>query len=302
MSFFAAYILRGKMQAMLVASTLALLSLKIPPVSIFSSAAIALVTLRKGSGEGLLVLGFSALAAAVLGYYVIGNYQFTLGYSLVLWFPVWAISIVLREGRSMNLALDVAVLLGALIVIGFYAYFDNPAEIWNMILNRMIEPMQSIPDFPIQEVKQSIAKISLYMTGIIAAGTVSSLLLGLFLARWWQSVLFNPGGFRQEFVNLNTSSVIALVNAIIIVLAFVNAGVITQVARNILILLVVLYTFIGTAVMHVWISSYNAKRFLLPLFYVMLFIIPQLAIPIALVGFADVWLNLRNRISKQNSV
>lgn len=287
---------------MLVASTLALLSLKLPPVSIVSSAAIALVTLRKGTGEGLLVLIISAMAAAILGYYVIGNYQFTLGYSVVLWFPVWAISIVLREGRSMNLALDVAVLLGALIVIGFYVFFDDPALLWNEILIRMVEPMTSIPDFPLAEVKQSIARISHYMTGIIAAGTVSSLLFGLMLARWWQALLFNPGGFRAEFVKLNTSSIIAMVNLLIIFLALINAGELSKVAANILILLVVLYAFIGAAVMHVWISSMKAKRFLLPAFYIMMLIIPQLIVPVALVGFTDVWLNLRNRVSKQTSV
>ncbi len=300
MNFFAAYILRGRMQAMLVASTLALLSLKLPPVSIVSSAAIALVTLRKGSNEGLLVLLISAVAAAVLGRFVLGNYQFAFGYSLVLWFPVWVISIILREGRNLNLALDMSVLLGALIVIGFYLYFDNPALMWNELIKQMMAPVFSLPDFPVEDVKQSMQIISRYMTGVIAAGSVSSLLLGLMLARWWQAVLFNPGGFREEFVRLNTRPALAIGSVVIVALAGLGPGKLGQIAGNIAILLFVLYAFIGTAVVHVLISRMQAKRFLLPLFYLLMFIIPHVLLPVALTGFADVWLNLRNRVSKTN--
>ena len=53
MGFLASYIMRGRLQAMIVASTLALLSLIIPPVSVVSSATVALVTLRRGAVEGL---------------------------------------------------------------------------------------------------------------------------------------------------------------------------------------------------------------------------------------------------------
>ena len=53
------------MQAMLVASSLALLSLMMPPVSVVSSATVALVTLRRGAYEGLYVSGCSSLAAAL---------------------------------------------------------------------------------------------------------------------------------------------------------------------------------------------------------------------------------------------
>ena len=97
MNFLAAYIMRGRMQAMMVASSLALLSLILPPVSIVSSASVALVTLRRGANEGLFVLVCACLSAALLGFFLFGNFQFALLYGLVLWLPIWVISIVLRE-------------------------------------------------------------------------------------------------------------------------------------------------------------------------------------------------------------
>jgi hypothetical protein len=76
--FLAAYIMKGRLQAMTVAAALALLSLAFPPVSIVSSASVALVTLRRGGKEGLYVLLCGCLAAAVLSVFLKIGYQFAL--------------------------------------------------------------------------------------------------------------------------------------------------------------------------------------------------------------------------------
>ena len=121
MNFLATYIMRGRMQAMIVASSLALLSLMMPPVSVVSSATVALVTLRRGGFEGLYVLVCSSLAAGILGFLATGNYQFALLYVMVLWLPVWLISIVLREGQHLSLAVEIAILLGIIGVVASIA-------------------------------------------------------------------------------------------------------------------------------------------------------------------------------------
>ena len=194
MGFLAEYIMRGRMQAMIVASTLALVSLIMPPVSIVSSATVALVTLRRGAVEGLIVLGCSTAIAGVLGFFLLGNYQFVLLYGMVLWLPVWLISIVLREGRYLSLAVEIAVLIGVLGVIGFYLYNAELATMWKTILSQMVPP-----NAPVEDIQHTLDVLSHYMTGIVAAASVFGLLFGLFLGRWWQALLYNPGGFRQEF-------------------------------------------------------------------------------------------------------
>ena len=286
---------------MLVASSLALLSLIIPPVSILSSASVALVTLRRGAAEGLLVL-LSACAAAALGVLVIGNYQFALGYGVVLWLPVWLISVVLREGRHLSLALEIAVLIGAVAVVGFYLYEPEPAMLWKEVLGGMIEPMLAMPDAPVEQLKQSLDVVAHYMTGIVAAGSVSSLLLGLLLGRWWQSSLYNPGGFRKEFLALRAQPRLALGSIAVIAVALIAGGMLGEMAWNITILLFVLYTFIGTAVLHVLISAMKAKWLLLPAFYLLIFIIPHALLPVAFIGIGDTWLNLRDKFFNQSSV
>jgi hypothetical protein len=294
--FLAEYIMRGRMQAMLVASSLAIVSLIMPPVSIVSSASVALVTLRRGAVEGLVVLGCSTLTAAVLGFFLLGNYQFVLLYGMVLWVPVWLISIVLREGRFLSLAVEIAVLLGILGVVGFYLYNTEPAVMWKTMLSQMIPP-----NAPIEDVQRAFDMLSHYMTGIVAAASVFGLLFGLFLGRWWQALLYNPGGFRQEFLSLSTPPRLAIGSILVVIIASLSSGVISEVFWNITILLFVLYTFIGTSVLHTVFAAMKMGRYIVPMFYVTMFLIPHAMLPVAIVGLSDAWMNLRNKISNQHT-
>ncbi len=296
MGFLAEYIMRGRMQAMLVASTLALISLVMPPVSIVSSASVALVTLRRGATEGLIVLACSTAIAAVLGFFLLGNYQFVLLYGMVLWVPVWLISIILREGRYLSLAIEVAVLLGVLGVIGAYLYNAELATMWKSILSQMVPPKA-----PVEDIQHTLDVLSHYMTGIIAAASVFGLLFGLFLGRWWQALLYNPGGFKQEFLSLNTHPRLAIGSILVLVVASASSGALSEVAWNIAILLFVLYTFIGTAVLHTVFAAMKMGRFIVPMFYITMFLIPHAMLPVAVVGLCDTWMNLRNKISNQHT-
>jgi len=298
-SFLAAYIMRGRMQAMIVASSLALLSLMMPPVSVVSSATVALVTLRRGTFEGLYVLGCSSVAAGLLGFLAIGNYQFALLYVMVLWLPVWLISIVLREGRHLSLAVEIAILIGILGVIGFYLYAEEPAAMWKAVLSQMVPA-----DVPVADIQRTIEVLAHYMTGVVAAGSVFGLLFGLFLGRWWQANLYNPGGFRQEFLSLDTRPRLSIVTVAVVAVALASSGVISEIAWNVSILLFVLFTVSGTAVLHTLFAGMKLGRYMVPMLYITLFLIPHAMLLVALIGLSDPWLNLRkkNRINTPDGV
>lgn len=298
MQFLAAFIMKGRMQAMMVASTLALLSLPFPPVSIVSSASVALVTLRRGGKEGLYVLICACLVAALLSMFLLGGYQFALMYGLVLWVPVWLISIVLREGKHLTVAIEIAVLLGIAGVLGFYLYQPDPVQIWRGMLAVMIQPMlEAKPDdVPVEAIKQSAEIFAHVMTGMIAGATVTSLLFGLFLARWWQAMLYNPGGFRAEFLALKGHAQLAMITLVLVATVLLTSGLIAELCWNVLAVLFVLYVFIGIAVLHCSFASMKGSRFMVPLLYVTLLIIPHFVASVAaLCGLSDTWLDLRNK-------
>jgi len=295
-NFLATYIMRGRMQAMLVASSLALLSLMMPPVSVVSSATVALVTLRRGAYEGLYVLGCSSLAAALLGFLALGNFQFALLYVMVLWLPVWLISIILREGQHLSLAVEIAILIGIVCVIGFYLYAPDPVALWKAVLSQMIPA-----DVPVADIQRTIDILVHYMTGVIAAGSVFGLLFGLFLGRWWQANLYNPGGFRQEFLSLSTKPRISIGAIVVLIIAVTSPVGVSEIAWNVCILLFVLFTVIGVAVLHYAFSMMKLGRYMVPMFYITLFLIPHAMLIVGLVGLSDPWLNLRKKIESKHA-
>lgn len=295
MSFLAAYIMKGRMQAIMVASSLALLSLVLPPVSIVSSAAIALVTLRNGGYEGLYVLLASYVLAAIVGLVFFGSFQLALLYGPLIWF----IAMVLREVKHLSIAVEITVLLGVVGIIVFFLFVSDPAAMWSSILTQMAQPMleNSEVDLPVDKIRQNIQFFSHFMTGGVAAGSVYGLLFGLFLARWWQAVLYNPGGFREEFLSLKVRPQLALASIAIAVTAWLMAtGTISEICWNITILFVVLYTIVGTAILHLAFSTMKARFFMVPFLYLTLVFVPHMTIVVVIVGIIDTWLDLRSKI------
>jgi hypothetical protein len=295
MKWVAAYIMRGRLEAILLASTLAMVSLMFAPVIVFSSGAIALITLRKGAYEGLIVLVISSAAAGILAALIQVPYPLILLYVLFFWIPIWLIAIVLREGRHISLAVEIAVLIGIVGVVCYYLFNADPTEMWKVALQKMVPP-----NAPVDDIQQKIDFSATYMTGLSAALAVTCMLLGLFLGRWWQALLYNPGGFKQEFLGLRVQPRIAIICVAIIGVAVVSSGAVSQIAWNTTIILFVLYAFIGTAVLHTVFSRMSIGNFAVPMFYITLFLIPHSILPVALVGFSDTWLDIRNRTLKQS--
>lgn len=292
--------MKGRLQATTVASSMALLSLLFPPVSIVSSASVALVTLRRGGREGGLVLLISCIACALLGQLLSIGVYIALLYGLVLWLPVWLVSIILREGRQLAVAVEIAVMLGILGVVGFYLYHPAPADLWINVLNQMFQPMIIEQyEIPAEKINLSLIRFSRLMTGAIAAGIVYGMLFGLFLARWWQAALYNPGGFRSEFLTLRLHPQLALATLVILLLALLVPGVIAEMCWNLIVLLFVLYTISGTAALHDAFAKTKSGRFMVPFLYITLVMIPHVSIAVALFGLGDTWLDLRNKISNQ---
>ena len=291
MGFLATYIMKGRWQAVTAAIGLAFLSVFMPPISIVSSAAVALVTLRLGAYEGLTVF---AIALAILGALgvLMGGTPFALLYGAVLWLPIWVIALLLRAGRQLALAIESAVLLGGVGIICFYLYKPDAIEMWQNLLIQMAPANNSL-----ETMQSNIEAIAHYMTGIVAAGTIFGWIFALFLARWWQAQLYNPGGFKTEYLDLSTSPRLAFGSIALVSVAALTSGGVAELAWNLSILAFVLYTFVGTAVIHSLLAPLKQGRYLVIGFYVTVFLIPHLLVPIATIGVADAWLKLRQKFN-----
>ena len=182
--------------------------------------------------------------------------------------------------------------MGVIGVIGFYLFMADPVEMWKAVLTQMIPT-----DAPVVDIQRTIETLAHYMAGIIAAGSVFGLLFGLFLGRWWQANLYNPGGFRLEFLSLDAKPRICIASLAIVATAYVSSGTISELAWNISILLFVLYTVIGTAILHSVFLTKKLARYTVAMLYITLFLVPHAMLLVVLIGLSDPWLNLRKNKS-----
>jgi len=293
MKSLAAYAMRGRLYALWVIFGFAVGSMVLPPVSLLSTALLALVALRKGAAESAWVLLLALLCLGIGGILLVGSAFQAIVYGLLLWLPVWPVAILLRNTRRLDWALVLASLLGLAAVMAVYLLADNPAAFWREKMQPLLQAMQenSPPGVDATALEQAVDIFSHYLTGTMVAASVVSVILALLIARWQQAVLFNPGGFRSEFVALRMRAEVVYVTLACLLTGILAAGLAAEIAWNLTAVFMVLFIFCGFAVLH---ALLGGKTFWIVGVYFVLFISPQLLLPpIALLGLSDTWLDWR---------
>lgn len=139
------------------------------------------------------------------------------------------------------------------------------------------------------------------MTGLVVAGTVLGLALTLFLARWWHALVDNPGGFGREFRALRLDRRFAPVAVLIVLVALLANALTGGLAGELALVVVVLYMLQGLAVIHAIVNMRGASVGWLVGVYLLLFLLPpQVMMLLALIGFTDMWMNLRARAGRRS--
>jgi len=294
----AAFAMKGRWQAVLVIAGLVCLSFMIPLVGLLSSAALGLVVLRQGLPAASTVLVPSAVVVAVFGGVVLGSVAAPLIYALLLWLPTAVAAWVLRISRRIDWALASVVVPALVAVLAVYGLVGDPAEFWSEKLTLMVQPLldQAPAGFDADGARSGLRVAAHYATGFVSAGSALSVFMTLMLARWWQSLLYNPGGFRTEFLELRPSPAFAYAALVSIGGAMLLPWpALAELMWNLGLVFFVLYLMVGIAVIHSLLSRRPAGKFWLAGLYLLLFVIPQVAIPVVLMGFTDVWMDWRHR-------
>ncbi len=186
--------MRGRAQASLVA----LLGSWFP---LISPATVSLVTLRRGSLDGLVILLWALLPP-------LGSLWLSDMAPLMLVVTVMGLvtsllaALMLRSKGSWPQALFGLVALSSLMAWLIGSVMSNPVSEITQALGEVFEQIQAqdpeTPAMPIQFTDT-------YVLGLIAYVLAVSSLMSVLVARWWQAILYNPGGFQVEFHNLRLS-------------------------------------------------------------------------------------------------
>ena len=184
----AEFIMRGRWQALAVAVLGSVLVIAAP----MSAAAIALVTMAQGMRNGTWVALWALLPALLLGW-VSGDYG--TGFLLL---SVYVGAVVLAQTLSLSLALIAIIPVSA--VGGFVLLTFNTAFLEAMLsmLDAWIAALQSeSPETG--DSLNALRPTANQVAGLMATGNAFLASLSLLLGRYWQSALFKPGAFGEEF-------------------------------------------------------------------------------------------------------
>jgi hypothetical protein len=299
MRLLASFVMQGRSQAVMAISIIALLSVLFPPLAIVSSAGIALVTMRIGPRDGLVVALLSAAACALLAMLVQVQVIPVIGALLLLWVPIWVLSLILRSSRSLAYTISLALVFGLLLIVTHYLQYSDPAAQWSKVLEPGLQKLSQYQGLEAGQRKLLLEVISHWMTGMIAVAFFLQLVASLLLARWWQSLLYFPGGFSSEFHQLRLPQPLAVLAMLVITVLLLGVRAASPMLDYLAMLLIAAYMLQGLAVAHGLRALRNANPGWLIVMYMLLFIVvPHMALILATVGMADTWLDFRTRFGK----
>ncbi len=266
--------MKGRLQAVAVAG----LGMGTLMFAWVGAAAAALVTLRKGLAEGAYVVFWALLPAIAVVVMArdIGPLTMLLGSA--------ATAMVLRELQYWPYALLATVVAG--LVSSAALQFAGQAYLAEVLA--VIEPM-------LEQFRQQGAKITVQTGDIAAVIGVSTCLwslLAVMLARWWQSLLYRPGGFREEMWQLRLPPVVTLI-LLGILLLLSSLG---ESYRFWGICCALPFIVAGLALIHGVVGRLNLGRVWLVVLYVSLFLLGPLWAVLILAAVLDSWIDFRKRL------
>lgn len=207
----------GPLQAISFVLLFAVLSLVLPMLSLLSNAAIGLVSLRLGWQRGLSIAIPSA--AILAGISLIAGADPLQGFilSLVVWLPIVGLASILTKSVSWQWVLTTVFTVSVLGVGLFHLIVENPINFWQaqpewQAFVSLLTEMQMLPaDLEASTRQQILDGMAQILMGSLVLTADVLLVLSIIIARFWQAQLYNPGGFKQEWLALRVGQIPAIV-------------------------------------------------------------------------------------------
>lgn len=277
----AEFVMKGRAQAIFVA-TLATGSVFFAWVG---AAVVALVILRRGLSAGAYILFWALLPAVVMAFWGdTGPLAALLGTSLL--------AVVLRLSASWTMTLCAAVLSGVLTGLAIQLFGQGYVEEILRLLSDFVAQMQTQAEAG-QQAPINLPSAT-QIIGLLGLSNALTVVLCLILSRWWQAVLYNPGGFAEEFQGFRIAPPVTLALLTIAVL-LASLGVDY---RFWALMFVVPFVFAGFGLVHGIVAKKQLGGNWLGLFYLCWFILDPVKLALLIAVVADSWVNIRGRLGK----
>jgi hypothetical protein len=291
----AAFIMAGPLQAFAFVVLFALAGLFLPLIGLLSNAALGLVTLRLGVGRGLQIAAGAALGIGLVILLIQQQAIAALGSMLLQWAAVMALAVLLQQTASWHRVLTTVLGISVAIVLIFHASVDDTGEFWKGIIQPMTEMAVVKEQFPGVDLDKAVDAAAEFMTGVLVALLNLGIIVSLMIARHWQALLYNPGGFRDEFRELRINRPVGLAMIVVITI-----GLFTSIPPviDIIVAGMAIFLFQGLSLIHGTHHRLKLHTGWLIGFYIVLLLMPvQLGILLAAFGIIDSVANFRGYLS-----
>ena len=283
MRVLAEFIMRGRMQACVVGVFGSLL----PFVSVST---IGLVTLRKGAAEGFIV-SLWVILPLLLSYMFSASSPFMAVVSGVALINMALVANAHRVTADWNFSLGIATLSGVVLVC-------LAALLFQAEMNDFVNELEEMLATASQQSGQTMLVLTRNgFLAFVAWVVIFNTVIGLVLSRWWQALLYNPGGFQEEFHMLRLSPKLSLVCLSIFIAGLALGG-------NYQLWLRLASTPLligGLAIVHYVVQHKSFSLWVLVGMYLGLFLFgPLLMVLLGALGAADSVMNFRTRLADDN--
>lgn len=283
------FVMRGRLQATFAV----VIAAALPLLFWVSAAAGSLVVLRRGLNDALGIVAWALLPTLLW-------WHFGEPRPLLVLFGTLVLALVLRASVSWTRVLLASVLLGVLYGVIIDAVFGetvkrNAAELLELMPQMLGEAYQQMSADEKARVGNLLTPV---LTGLMAALLQLLSLLSLLLGRYWQALLYNPGGFAREFRAVRLPAPIAVA---LLVGIFLLPGLGIELAMLTPLCSVPL-AFAGVALLHGLVAQQRLGRFWLVGLYVSLLLFMQLVYPLLVVlAVVDSLFDFRGRAARDGA-
>jgi hypothetical protein len=289
----ASFAMRSPTAASVSAAVYAVFALFFAPFMVVSGAVIGLATLRSGWSQGLRVTITAALIGLVAYYALLNQPDAALLVSLS-WLPILAVTQYLRSTERQGTTLTGCALFATAYALCMRMWFTDVEAQWLARLQELGEAVTKQGGTFFGDTEVAVIAGVMHEAPIVVCCLYW--MTATLLARWWQSELYNPGGFGAEFRCLVIPRYVSPVAAVAAGLALMQSisGDIGGVAGDLLIVLVVLFAFQGLALIHDRMYRLKLSKGWLVGLYTLLTIMPhRVGLILAFAGIADTIIDAR---------
>ncbi len=293
MQALAQWAMRGPVEATLLVVVFGVLSWYLPPLAYLASAVVALLAMQLDAGRALGVTAAATAALSLLGLVLLGSALPGLAGALLTLVPVAVLGGLVRRQGTLAAGLIGTGVLGMALALAGWLLPADPQQWWLEHLRQFLEQAlgsAAVDEMPPAEL-QALATMLPGLIGLMGGvGTFISLMLG----RWWQALLYNPGGFRRDFHALSIGRGLAL--ALVVFAALGVAGV--EIAAGVVLAGAAAAMFHGLAIVHALAAKLPRGQgiwWLVPFYALLVFMLPYLGLMLAVAGVMDTVLDFRRR-------